>query len=61
LFNNEISAWTHGPVAEDLYHTYKCNGSNPIPEPHNFDQTSLTKDEFNLVEEVFEVFGQYSS
>jgi uncharacterized phage-associated protein len=61
LFSEEISAWTHGPVIETLYHQYKCHGSNHIPVEQAFDKDSLTKDEFELIEEVFEVFGQYSA
>lgn len=61
LFSEEISAWTHGPVVEDLYHQYKHHGSDHIPVAQSFNQESLSKDEFELIEEVFEVFGQYSA
>jgi len=61
LFSEDISAWTHGPVVEDLYHQYKQYGSNHIPVPQDFNKESLTKDEFELIEEVFDVFGQYSA
>ena len=61
LFSNGISAWTHGPVVSDLYHEYKQYGSNRIPVVTSFDNSLLTVDEFELVEEVFEVFGQYSA
>ncbi len=61
LFSNDISAWTHGPVVQTLYHSYKKYGSNRIPIPTDFDPSSLEKEEFELIEEVFEVFGQYSA
>ncbi len=61
LFENEIQAWTHGPVVPDIYHTYKKHGRAPIPLPGDFDRESLNQEEFSLVEEVFEVFGQYSA
>lgn len=61
LFSEDISAWTHGPVIEDLYHRYKHYGSNRIPAEQTFNTDSLSKDEFELIEEVFEVFGQYSA
>ncbi|SEQ25544.1 Uncharacterized phage-associated protein [Amphritea atlantica] len=61
LFNEDISAWTHGPVVPDLYHQYKQCGSNHIPPVNDFDASSLEKDELELIEEVFEVFGQYSA
>ena len=60
LFCNDIFAWSHGPVVSDLYHNYKQYGSNRIPIPSNFDVSSLDNEEFELLEEVFEVFGQYS-
>jgi len=61
LFSEEISAWMHGPVVVDLYHEYKQYSSNPIPEVQDFDKGSLTKKEFEHVEEVFQVFGQFSA
>ena len=61
LFDNMISAWSHGPVVPDLYHNYKKYGSNRIPVPSDFDRASLSTEEFELLEEVFEVFGQYSA
>lgn len=61
LFNEEICAWAHGPVVPALYHQYKLFGSDHIPTPTDFDMSSLTQNEFELVEEVFEVFGQFSA
>ncbi len=61
LFNENIEAWTHGPVVPSLYRSYKEHGAGRIALPGDFDKTSLTKEEFELVEEVFEVFGQYSA
>lgn len=61
LFSNDISAWTHGPVVQTLYHSHKKFGSNRIPVPTDFNPNSLKKEEFELIEEVFEVFGQYSA
>lgn len=61
LFTDQISAWAHGPVVSTLYHEYKQYGSNRIPVSSNFDKASLSTDEFELIEEVFEVFGQYSA
>ncbi len=61
LFDEEIHAWTHGPVVPELYHQYKHHGSNHIPPIDKFDTNSLTKEEIELIEEVYEVFGQYSA
>ena len=61
LFNSPISAWTHGPVIECLYHEYKGYGKNHIPVPTGFDTNTLSGDEEDIIEEVFEVFGQFSA
>jgi len=62
LFNDaHIEAWTHGPVSPPLYHQYKEFGSNPIPAPLNFDESTLKEDELDIIKEVFEVFGQFSA
>ncbi len=61
LFDDTISAWTHGPVVANLYHQYKSFGSNRISLPDSFDKSVLSDDEFGLIEEVFEVFGQFSA
>lgn len=61
LFDNDIYAWAHGPVIRDLYHAYKNHGGNPIPVPQDFEKNVLSQEEFDLIEEVYEVFGQYSA
>lgn len=61
LFPNSIYAWNHGPVVEELYHAYKHNGSSLITYQNDFDKDSLSQDEYDLIEEVYEVFGQFSA
>lgn len=61
LFNESIEAWTHGPVVPDLYHVYKEHGSGSIPPPGDFDSSVLAPEELGLIQEVFEVFGQFSA
>lgn len=61
LFEASIEAWVHGPVVPALYHQYKQFGSNRIDSSEGFDRQQLTDDEFDLIEEVFQVFGQYSA
>ncbi|WP_066804951.1 Panacea domain-containing protein [Moraxella oblonga] len=59
LFEDSIEAWTHGPVIPSLYQEYKHYGSNPIP--HNQSQYHLTNDEMELIQEVYDVYGQFSA
>lgn len=62
LFNEPIEAWRHGPVCPKVYHEFKEYGSAPI-EYHNspnFD-TLFTPEQIELLDEIYEVFGQYSA
>ncbi|GGX55472.1 Panacea domain-containing protein [Saccharospirillum salsuginis] len=61
LFESKVEAWTHGPVVVDLYHRYKGYGSEAIPPADSADFSDLTDDEISLLDEVFDVFGQYSA
>ena len=61
LFNSQISAWVHGPVVIDLYHECSNFGKNPILAPDAIDHGKLNSDESEMIEEVFEVFGQFSA
>lgn len=59
LFGEDIKAWQYGPVVVDLYHHYKEHGKNTLPKDFNIEQ--LSKDELELVDEVYHVFGQYTA
>jgi uncharacterized phage-associated protein len=60
LFPETIEAWTHGPVVPYVYHQYKQHGGAPIPvERVNLEE--YPKDLRDLLDEVNEVFGQFSA
>jgi uncharacterized phage-associated protein len=61
MFPDEIQAWTHGPVVPDIYHAYKTYGSNSIPRPENFDPQDISEEVRELLDEVYNVYGQYSA
>ena len=61
LLGDEIVAWQHGPVVECVYHAYKGNGSNGIVFEDDFDFSQFTPEENELLEEVYDTFGQYSA
>jgi len=61
LFDGDIVAWEHGPVVEDLYHTYKYYGAGALPHPEQFDDTVFTQPQKDLIKEVYEVYGQFSA
>lgn len=61
LFDEDILAWEHGPVVENLYHEYKVYGNEAIPQPSSFNNEVFTEAQLALLKEVYEVFGQFSA
>lgn len=61
LFEEAIEAWMHGPVVPSLYRKYRDFGSNPIPPNDAFDPSILDRAKLRLIEEVYDVYGQYSA
>ena len=61
LFAERIEAWTHGPVVPDVYHAYKAHGSDAIPVSAGFDVEVLDEQTRDLLDEVYDVYGQYSA
>jgi uncharacterized phage-associated protein len=60
MFPEPIVAWIHGPVVPEVYHRYKQHGGEPIP----VEQVNLEvypKDIRELLDEVNEVYGQFSA
>ena len=60
LFEEKIVAWQYGPVVEEVYHAFK-NYQGAIPTPDNIDNAYLSEQEFDLLKEVYDVFGQFSA
>src|SRR3990167_3308538 len=57
LFENDIEAWTHGPVVPELYRQFKEFGRNSIPANQDFDITgSLIPQEVGIIMEVQDTF-----
>lgn len=61
LFRDRLEAWEHGPVVPDLYHAYKEHGAGNIPVPADFDLDGYDADTAEFLDEVYDVFGQYSA
>ncbi|MEZ9667438.1 Panacea domain-containing protein [Vibrio breoganii] len=62
LFEESIEAWAHGPVVPALYHEFKSFGKNPIELSSKFNaHVCLTKQEIAHIEEIYDVFGQFSA
>ncbi len=61
LFSDDIVAWAHGPVVEDLYHTYKHFGDGAIDPDMDYPLPIFDKNTKQILDEVFKVFGQFSA
>ncbi len=61
LFEEDIEAWTHGPVVPEVYHKDKKYVKNPLPVEGVDDvMKNLTDDQIGFLYEIWSVFGQYS-
>lgn len=61
LFDENITAWAYGPVVESVYRDFKQYGSGAIPVPEDIDTSMFSKDQLELIEEIYEVYGQFSA
>lgn len=61
LFDDAIEAWAHGPVVPRLYDRYEHYGAQPIPTPPNFDLSDIDERVVELLEEVYQTYGQFSA
>ncbi len=60
LFNEEIEAWTHGPVVPELYHRFKEHGATSIPAISDLDISKFDDEVQGFLDEVYDVFNQFS-
>jgi uncharacterized phage-associated protein len=61
LFEDTIEAWNYGPVVPDLYHRYKEWSANGIPANINFNHETIDSETKTFLDEIYEVFGQFSA
>ena len=62
LFNENIIAWQHGPVVEEMYYEFKGAGSNHIEITISDISPILNNLEIKeILDEVFQVYGQFSA
>ena len=61
LYEEQIQAWTHGPVCPELFDLYKVNPNHIIPEIENYDPDTLNQDTKDFLDEVNKVYGQFSA
>lgn len=66
LFGNPIEAWVHGPVVKKLYDRYSNYGYNEICKSENSNSQSIKEinknpDILDILQQVYEVYGNYSA
>lgn len=61
LFPDSIEAWAHGPVVPPLYFKYQKYGAKPLTTPEGFDPAAINNETRRLLDEVYQVYGQYSA
>ena len=61
LFNNKILAWQHGPVIKEIYEKYKDKGNQGIIEYDEKNLKDISKEDTDLLIDVYNLFGEYSA
>lgn len=61
LYNDEIEAWMYGPVVPSVYDNYAPQGKSPLYNMESYTPISLTEDEEDLFNQVYEAYGQFSA
>lgn len=66
LFTDPIEAWVHGPVVKKLYDRYSNYGYNEIGQSgiSNIQSNNVLKqcpDIFDILTQVYEVYGNYNA
>jgi uncharacterized phage-associated protein len=61
LFSEQVRAWQYGPVVTEVYYNYKEHSVNTIPQPDDFDIEQYDQETRELLDEVYEVYGQYTA
>lgn len=61
LFPEDFEAWQYGPVIPSVYQRYKSYGNGALPKVDLESFDKYTKEEKDLLDDVYTVFGQYSA
>jgi uncharacterized phage-associated protein len=57
LFEEEIEAWSHGPVVPSVYRAFKDNGSEEIPPSEDFEFSSIDRDTTKFLQKIWNTYG----
>lgn len=59
LFDEEIEAWTHGPVVPSLFQNLKLFGFDAIPSPDEC--PGMDGETCDLLRQIIEIYSQHSA
>ncbi len=59
LFGDEIQAWRYGPVCPPVYRFYSEFEAEQLPIPNQYSFAQIDGDRIDLLEEVWDYFGQH--
>ena len=59
LFAEDVEAWMYGPVVPAVYDEYSASGSSALPEVK--EPVSLSEDEEELFNEVYDAYREFSA
>lgn len=59
LFDEDLQAWAHGPVAESVFHQHKGNAWDALPAPA--EMPDIAEDDAEHLQEILSVFGEFSA
>ena len=60
LFDEKIKAWVHGPVVNSIYQEYKDYKFNEVPK-QEIDENEFDEDTLDVLNQVWDVYGQYNA
>lgn len=63
LFEEDIEAWTHGPVVPSVYEKFKDNGAQPLAPPFTWEVAceKLNEPETFIVQMVWTAYGRFTA
>jgi len=61
LFEDDFEAWVHGPVIPSLYERYEGSNWTTIPRPTSELTLSINGRSREILDEVWDTYGQFSA
>lgn len=59
LFEEELQAWAHGPVAPSVFYAYRELGWRPIPPIE--EKVELSDEQVEILTQVLDIYGEFTA